>query len=209
MQRQTAIVVVVLVTITLLFFMGVGAGLLQGERKGSSQGDAARHGQQGWVAWMGGLLAPFGPRVDLDRLQCANQPLSRPFWLDRDGQGCSFTIGAADSERPRQATLQVNPSQAAVYVLSEGKPPGRDPACVPRSAELRGPLVLQVEYTPRGAEALEQPCWLPVQPTEKRSGSGRTRVLEVRFAVLKDGGTVALTCKGCSGEHRIELGFVR
>ena len=202
MQRQTAIVVVVLVTITLLFFMGVGAGLLQGDGKRSSPRDSPPD----WVAWMGGLLAPFSPRVDLERLQCANQPLSKPFRLDRGSPQCEFTFSPTDNERPRQATLEVNPASASVYVRSEQKPPpDHDPACVPEGG-LRGPLILKVSYGEPPSEA----CWLPLKPTDKRTPSGgRVQVLEVRFAVLEEGGTVVLECKGCSDERRLELAFAR
>jgi len=211
-QRQTVIVAVVLVTIAVLFFMGVGVGLLRSDGKGSSYGDASRRGQEGWVAGLGGLLAPFGPKVDLGRLECAGQPLTRPFRLDAGRPSCSFGIGETDGERPRQATLEVNPSSASVYVASEGEPPrgqDPDPACVPKGGALRGPLILMVEYTPRGADPFKKPCSLPVKPTARRTGSGTSQVLEVRFAVLQEGGTVTLRCEGCSNERRLDLELAR
>jgi hypothetical protein len=210
MQRNTTIVIVVLAAIGLLFLMGVGTVVLRGDGEGSRQRAASDQAQGGWVAGLGGLVAPFGPKLDVETLQCGPQKLSRPFRLDGDRPACSVVIGPSASERPRRAVLSVEPVDASVYVLSEGEPPpDSDPACRPADSSLPGRLVLKVEYAPRGEEPLERPCWLRVRPTERRTGAGVTQRLEVGFAVLKEGGTVSLTCEGCSAERRLDLEFVR
>jgi len=223
MQRQTVVVVVVLVTIALLFVMGIGVGLLRSDGKGSSHRDAARRGQEGWTAGLGSLLAPFGPKADLGGLKCAGQPVSAPFRLDAASSSCSFQFDPADSDRPRQATLGISPLDALVYVRSEGQPGEGvepDPACRPEGSLPRDRLALIVAYAPCregsrarpcSTETLNKPCWLPVDPVQRRTASGTRKVLEVGFAVLKDGGIVSLErrCEGCAEERRLELEFAR
>ncbi len=181
--------IVALVVLALLYL----AALAVGFHMNASQPSNPSATQDSWVARATGWLSGFGPRLDLSRLRCDDQPADRPITLTQARQSCAMHIPGAGAEGPkyRKASVRVSDAGAGVYVWASFQKDGpfkqgADPNCFPQEPLPAG-LKLKLKYEPgKKQEGATWSCWLRKRPGEP-----------VDLVALSDGGTLTLTCEGC------------
>ncbi len=158
-----------------------------------------------WLASLGGMTAGFAPRLDLKRLRCNGQPVSRPFMLTQAAESCELSIPGDADEDYRHATLELLPaggsSRPGVYIRAkyeQGRFPveRRDPAsCFLDGEELPHAFHLEVRLRVED-EDLDDPweCWLQHKAEDP-----------VSLTVMKEGGRITLRCAGCDNDARQEI----
>lgn len=197
---KTGILLIVLAVV--LYAGALTLGLFNNE---TSEPPAADQGGRDWLASLGGMTSRFSPRLDVKKLKCNGQPVSRPFTLTQAEDSCELAFAGDADEDYRQANLELLPPQgtttAGVYIRAKYEQDRfpiqrRDPAsCFLDGEPLPHDFRLEVRYA-ADDEDLDNPweCWLRHDADEP-----------VSLTVMKDGGRLLLRCAGCDSDTQREI----
>lgn len=185
MNNQQKLVVVILIILGLLFFLGVGAGVRFNSSKKGKPSLASENSRPGLVEVIDEWLAPFGPRLTLNRVYCNDHPITQTFQLTQAEPECILTFPpATGNELSRKASLRVLGGAGIPMYFAYGKPdqkPGEPPdPCL--DAEPPGLNLIFAEL----GETPSTECW-----SEKPPGK------PVRIIALKKAATLRLVCEAC------------
>lgn len=201
MSTRTKLILL-LVAVALLFILLVVFDTFFKSQRDSQDLDAFRAFTDSALLKVTEALAD---KVDLDGLQCAQQPVARPFSLNKSRKACEIRIPPDRDTEVRTAKLQVsngNPSAGTpdVYVFAEFDESDfpereRDPAKCFTADSPPGAFRLEVVYDSGESVDNSWSCWL-------RQDRGEP----VSIVALEDGGRLNLECVGCdSGSRSLSL----
>jgi len=194
-------VLIVLAIILALYLGATALGMSQSDDPKGGDPDAIA---SGWVSSLDSLSAWFAPKLDLEPLRCNGQPVASVFKLTEAAETCTLPIARDTDEDYRHAELRLvridGGTPPGIYVraqFDESRFPkkDRDPSSCFLTDPPNDPFRLQVEYTPRGDPPEDGwECWLRRDPGKS-----------ISVTVLAEGGSLRLTCVGCSAQSRREL----
>ncbi len=196
MDNKSKLVIIGLVVVAVLFFIGLGTGLALND---GAKPEPSEYKPDAWVNVMAGLLAPFGPSLDVNRLQSNCQRSEKTFLLTKASPSCEITIPPAD-ERYRKATLRVNEGVELFVAVFEQK----------KSTATRG-AVMQLQAVPTLKLQLKNQVKVQPKPSKLKltlkyvpTGESEGKVARwvspdpFRLTVLADGGVLKLDCADCA-----------
>lgn len=196
MDRKSKLVIVGLIVVAVLFFIGLGAGLALND---GGEPEPSEYKPDAWIDVMAGLLAPFGPVLDVNRLESNCQRSAKTFLLTKTSSSCKIRIPPAD-ERYRKATLRVNEGvELRVAVFEEKKPTATRGTVMQLQAVPTFKLQLknQVKVQPKASKVKLTVKYIPEGESE-RVVSRWVSPDPFRLTVLELGGVLKLDCADCT-----------
>jgi hypothetical protein len=194
---------ILLVVVAVVLYAGaLTLGLFTNQTREAPSADQSG---RDWLVSLNGMTARFAPHVDLKRLRCNGQPVSRPFRLTHAAQLCELDVPGSADEDYRQTTLELLPGEGGakpgVYIRAkyeQGRFPveQRNPAsCFLDGEELPHAFRLEVRLAAED-EDLNDPweCWLQHKAEDS-----------VSLTVMQEGGRITLRCAGCDDDTRREI----
>ena len=217
MDKKSKLIVVVLIVIGVVFALGLGTNLrdkdgepktnpnmTKKEKEAEEKRAVDDYDRKGWMGSMDNLLGRFSPRLDASRFRPPDEGVE---CKRKDGvltfnsnTGCMIKILGRDPEKDgcddkyESATLKLVTADAATSAAAARiklNPALMQPHQLSR---LKAKIAvnqpkLTVEYK-QGDEGYK--------PVEERDG-------EFRLVVLKQGGTLKLSCSGCANNQPVEV----
>jgi len=221
MDKKSKVIIGALIVIGVVFAVGLGTNLLNKEGEGTGKKeDVDKYKREGWIGSMDNMLGRFSPRLDVRRLlplpDCDPRSGLRPpncrdapadfIECSRNGNVLTFTGNAecGINIRPRLPGCD-NDYQSTTLKLAKG-------AAATRAAAARikmKPVLMQAQPFSR-----DKPELAAITPklTVKYQPNGKTEEKvnlqgekEIRLVVLEQGGTLKLSCTGCSKNQPVEV----
>ena len=177
MDNKNKVVIVVLIVLAVLFFTGVAGNLVPKQREDTDRDEYSKQQQQGeggWETTLGKWMAPFAPSLDVKKLLSDNSDKCKSETYDYTDKAITLTKTHDTCEIVIAEFTDEKYKKGTLRLLKEG----------PEIPDVK------LQYLPDGKNKEDE----DYQPVSFKDYPDK---LENSFVVLKEGGSLTVTCIGC------------